>query len=78
MVPKSLDCGRGRKVLEIRFVAVIESVSDEAATEHARLSGQRIVEHAGLSRRDAFFAGEKLDLAMVAVHPQMGRLGRAG
>src|SRR3569623_618738 len=78
MYRNPLDRGWSRKVLEICFVAVIESVRDEAAAEHARLSGRCIVEHASLSGRDAFLTREQFDLAMVAVHPQMSRLGRAG
>src|SRR5579883_1487625 len=50
---------------------------DEAAAEHARLAVARIVEHAGLAGRDAFFAVDQLDLDPVAGHAEPSRLRRA-
>src|SRR6202012_4525009 len=51
---------------------------DEAAAEHARLPRWRIIEHAGLSGRDAFFARDQLDLVTTVRAAQPGRLRRAG
>ena len=51
---------------------------DEAAAEHARLPVGRIVEHAGLSRRDAVLAVDQFDHDAAAAAHQPGRLRRAG
>src|SRR4051812_22244331 len=50
---------------------------DESAAEHARLSRRRIIEHAGLARRNALFAGDQLDFIAAVDRAQPGRLRRA-
>src|SRR5882672_1407903 len=50
---------------------------DESAAEHARLSRRRVVEHAGLARRNAFFAGNEFDFVSTVDGTQPGRLRRA-
>src|SRR5689334_5356513 len=53
--------GHGRLCCGSRLAA-----ADEAAAEHARLAVRGVVEHAGLSGRDALFAAGKLHLDAVA------------
>src|SRR5579871_1676211 len=50
---------------------------NEAAAEHARLSGGRVIEHTGLARRDTFFAGYELDLVTAVSAAQPSGLRRA-
>src|SRR6185312_818505 len=50
---------------------------DESTAEYARLPGRRIVEHASLARRYAFFAGDEFDLIAAIDRAQPGRLRRA-
>src|SRR6267154_5331645 len=50
---------------------------DESAAEHARLSRRRVVEHAGLARRNALFAGNEFDFVSTVHGAQPGRLRRA-
>src|SRR5262249_36317141 len=50
---------------------------NEAAAQHARLTRRRIVEHAGLARRDALLARDELHLVMAGRAAQPGRLWRA-
>src|SRR5882762_3979543 len=50
---------------------------DESTTEHARLSRRRIIEHAGLARRNALFAGDELHFITTIDRAQPGRLRRA-
>src|SRR5450631_1604275 len=51
---------------------------DDSAAEHARLTGLRIIEHAGLTGRYAILAGDQLDLDAARAMPQPGRLRRPG
>src|SRR5262245_59852394 len=50
---------------------------DEAAAEHTRLPRWRIIEHAGLPRRDAFFAVDELNFVVTIDPAQPSRLRRA-
>ncbi len=51
---------------------------NEAAAQHARLTLRRIVEHTGLSGRDAVLAGDEVDLDAVGTAAQPRRLRRPG
>src|SRR5205823_7123850 len=49
---------------------------DESAAEHARGSRRRVVERAGLARRDALFTGDEFDFIAAVDRAQPGRLRR--
>src|ERR1041384_4567082 len=50
---------------------------DETPAQHARLSFRRIVEHAGLTGRNAVFAVNQLDFTALNAVSQPGRLRRS-
>src|SRR6185437_11221700 len=53
------------------------SALDEAAAEHASLARRRVVEHAGLSGRDALLARDQFDFVAAVAAAQPRRLRRA-
>jgi len=51
---------------------------DESATEHACLAGFGVIEHTGLTGRNAILAVDQIDLGATRPKPQPRRLRRPG
>src|SRR5215470_16557324 len=72
----SAACARGR-LIGRRGLGQGRRLMNDAATEHARLPFRRIVEHAGLSRRNTVLSGDQVDLDALCGAAQPGWPRRA-